>query len=79
MALSILIVDDSRPFLDAAQHLLARDGFQVVGTASTVEEAVALAEAVRPQVALVDIHLAGESGFEVARRLARSSQTSVRP
>ena len=35
-------------------------------------EAVALAEEVRPQVALVDIHLAGESGFEVARRLSAS-------
>jgi DNA-binding NarL/FixJ family response regulator len=72
--LNILIVDDSVPFLEVARRLLARDGFQVVGTAATSAEAVAQVEGLRPEVVLVDINLAGESGFEVARRLVRSGQ-----
>jgi DNA-binding NarL/FixJ family response regulator len=76
VTLSILIVDDSGPFLEVARRLLERDGFEVVGTASTSAEAVVQVEAVHPQVALVDIHLAGESGFEVARQLVRGDQVA---
>jgi CheY-like chemotaxis protein len=69
VALSVLIVDDSRPYLEVARRLLERQGLAVVGTASTVAEAVDRVAALHPQVALVDINLVGESGFEVARRL----------
>lgn len=72
VALSVLIVDDSALFRDVARRLLEREGMQVVGTASTVAEAVAQAEALHPQVALVDVNLGGESGFDAARQLARS-------
>ncbi len=71
---SILIVDDSRPFLEIARRLLVRDGLDVVGTASTGAEAIALVEALRPRIALVDLHLAGESGFDVARSLSGCAQ-----
>jgi CheY-like chemotaxis protein len=64
-----LIVDDSWPFLDAARDLLERQGATVVGMATTGAEAVRLAAELRPDVALVDLYLGGESGFEVARRL----------
>ncbi|CUR57299.1 hypothetical protein NOCA240039 [metagenome] len=68
--LTILLVDDSRPFLEVARRLLTRDGLEVVGTASTGAEAVAQVEALRPQVVLIDLHLVGESGFDVARLVA---------
>jgi DNA-binding NarL/FixJ family response regulator len=68
-----LIVDDSPRFLDAARALLERQGMTVVGVASTGVEAVRQAEALRPDVTLVDIDLGGESGFEVARRLRRDA------
>lgn len=64
-----LIVDDSEHFLAAARELLEREGVTVVGVASSSDEAVRLAHDLRPDVALVDIDLGEESGFELAKRL----------
>ena len=41
----------------------------VVGLAATSAEAVRLEEELRPDVALVDIRLGDESGFDLTRRL----------
>jgi DNA-binding NarL/FixJ family response regulator len=68
--LTCLIVDDSPPFLEAASQLLADDGVTVVGVATTSEQAVNETLALRPDVALVDVDLGTESGFDVAQRLA---------
>jgi DNA-binding NarL/FixJ family response regulator len=70
MVFDVLIVDDSRLFSDAARGLLEREGLRVVGVAATSAEALRQAEELRPEVVLVDIMLGGESGFELARRLA---------
>ena len=67
--LTCLIVDDSPEFLEAARQLLADDGVAVVGVASTSDQAVDEALALAPDVALVDIELGTESGFDVAQRL----------
>ena len=64
-----LIVDDNASFLEAAKNLLEREGFDVVGVASTAADAVQQVETLRPDVALVDIMLGSESGFDLARRL----------
>jgi DNA-binding NarL/FixJ family response regulator len=64
-----LIVDDNRPFLDAARLLLEREGVAVVGAATTSAEALRLEEELQPDVVLVDIRLGDESGFDLARRL----------
>jgi DNA-binding NarL/FixJ family response regulator len=70
MSLRSLIVDDNARFLAAARTLLEREGIAVVGVASSCAEAVRLAGELHPDVALVDIDLGDESGFDVARRLA---------
>jgi CheY-like chemotaxis protein len=69
LMLRCLIVDDNPRFLDAARALLQREGVTVVATASTGAEAAQRVDELRPDVALVDIDLGGESGFEVARQL----------
>src|SRR6202020_1715996 len=69
MPTRVLIVDDTRPFLEAARVLLERQGLSVVGVAETSAEAVSRAGELRPDLALVDIMLAEESGFECARDL----------
>jgi CheY-like chemotaxis protein len=70
MPLTCLIVDDSLEFFEAARQLLGDDGLTVVGFAATSDEAVDQASALHPDVALVDIDLGAERGFDVARRLA---------
>jgi DNA-binding NarL/FixJ family response regulator len=67
--LRILIVDDNELYLHAARVVLEREGESIVGTATSVADALARAEELRPDVVLVDIMLHGESGFELARRL----------
>ena len=68
--LTCVIVDDSPPFFDAAQQLLADDGVIAVGFAATADQAVNETLALAPDVVLVDIDLGTESGFDVAQRLA---------
>ena len=76
MDIRCLIVDDNRSFLDAARVLLEREGLTVVGVASTSAETLRDAEALRPNVILVDISLGGESGLDLARRLVENGQNS---
>jgi DNA-binding NarL/FixJ family response regulator len=70
LALRCVIVDDNRPFLDAATVLLEREGLVVVAVASSSDEAVEQTQLLLPDVVLVDIMLGNESGFDLARRLA---------
>lgn len=67
-----LIVDDNPRFLVAARNLLEMQGFTVVGVATNQSEAMAIAAAHRPDVALVDVDLGEENGLDVARALAAS-------
>jgi two-component system, NarL family, nitrate/nitrite response regulator NarL len=70
MPITCLIVDDSPAFLSAATQLLEAEGISVVGVASTATAAVVHTKQTRPDVALVDVHLGEEDGFEVAQLLA---------
>ncbi len=59
----MLIVDDHRVLLDSLSAMLGDcKGLEVVGTATTVEEAVAAADACRPDVVLMDFRLRGGKG-----------------
>ena len=74
MPLRCLLVDDSDVFLETASLLLEREGLTVVGLASNIAEALRQARALRPDLILVDIGLGDESGFTLARLLARNGQ-----
>jgi CheY-like chemotaxis protein len=73
MALRCLLVDDSTHFLEVASKLLRDQGIAVVGVASTIAEALARVRELEPDVTIADIHLQGESGFDLAWRLAAAS------
>jgi len=75
MSLRCLIIDDSPRFGDEARSLLEQEGVAVVGFATSGNEAVRLAKELGPDLALVDISLGTESGFDVARRLADIAST----
>ncbi len=66
----VLTVDDHAPFLEVARELvLTTPGFEPVGQASTAEEGLAAVEAQDPDLVLVDIHMPGMGGIEMAQRL----------
>jgi CheY-like chemotaxis protein len=69
VALRCVIVDDSSLFLEGAVDLLTREGLDVVGVASGSAEAIRLVSKLEPDVALVDVDLGDEDGFELAQRL----------
>ena len=69
MPVRCLIVDDNHDFLRAASELLEHDGINVVGLASTGAQAYRACRELKPDVALVDVELGAETGFEVARQL----------
>jgi len=69
MPLRCLIVDDSPSVLAAARELLEREGMSVVGVASNSADGLRLVTQLEPDVALVDIELGEESGFDLVDRL----------
>lgn len=65
---SVLIIEDEALIASYIQEVLEESGFAVAGIASTGVEALSLAAANMPDLALVDIKLAGPmDGIEVAR------------
>jgi CheY-like chemotaxis protein len=68
----ILIVDDNEDAADSLKMVLGLDGHQVA-TAYNGEQALAQAQAFKPEVVLLDIGLPGLDGYEVARRLRELS------
>jgi two-component system response regulator AlgR len=69
--LKVLVVDDEPLATERLQLLLARaPGVDLVGTASDGEGAVRMAEALRPDLLLLDIAMPGMDGIDVARALA---------
>jgi two-component system response regulator AlgR len=69
--LRVLIADDEPLAAERLQLLLARaDGAQLVGTASDGDSAINLADALHPDLLLLDIAMPGLDGIGVARALA---------
>jgi DNA-binding NarL/FixJ family response regulator len=69
MRLRCLIVDDNASFREEIGGLLTEQGLDVVGEAGSAAEASRQIAELRPDVALIDIDLGGESGLELARQL----------
>lgn len=68
----LLIVDDHPVVRDGLRGMFAGEPeFEVVGEAAEGEEAVALAETLRPDVILMDLHMPGGDGVSAIRELAR--------
>jgi DNA-binding NarL/FixJ family response regulator len=69
----VLLVDDEPMFLVALRALLDRDDrVEIVGAADSSTEAMAIASAVHPDVALVDLRMPGMNGFDLTRALLAS-------
>jgi two-component system response regulator DevR len=74
----LFLLDDHEIVRRGLRELLeAEDDFEIVGEASTVEEAVNRVPATRPDVALLDVRLPDGSGVEACRDL-RTSDPDLR-
>ena len=70
----VLVVDDEPLAVERLQLLLARvEGVTLVGTANDGEAALRIAEAVSPDLVLLDIAMPGMDGIDVARALSESA------
>lgn len=69
----VLIVDDHEGFLASASALLVAEGFDVVASASTGEEALSAITTLAVDVVLVDLYLPGIDGVTVAEGIAAMS------
>jgi DNA-binding NarL/FixJ family response regulator len=66
----VMLVDDELEFKAIARQVLGGErGVQIVGEASSGEEALAMASELRPELAIVDVHMGGMDGFATARAL----------
>lgn len=74
--LRVLVADDEPLAAERLQVLLARArGATLVGTASDGESAISMAEALSPDLLLLDIAMPGLDGIDVARSLAKRQPT----
>ena len=68
----VLVVEDEPVIAASMEWELREAGHQVLGPAASVAEAEALAASSRPDLAFIDINLAGrDEGVELARDLRR--------
>lgn len=75
--LKALIVDDEAPARAELRYMLESiDGVQVVGEATSAEEAYELARAIPYDVIFVDIQMPGITGIEAAARLRGDSPSA---
>jgi DNA-binding NarL/FixJ family response regulator len=77
-SVSVLVVDDQAPFRLAARAVIGRtDGFELVGEAGTGEEAVTMADDLRPDLVLMDINMPGISGIEATSQIVAHEPAAV--
>ena len=73
----ILLVDDHPVLRSGLEALLSlEDGMQVIGQASSGEEAIERVKALRPDVVVMDLGMPGMGGLEATRQIAAMGTSS---
>lgn len=75
---SVLIAENDLMMADMLEEIVVGGGYEVCGIARTVEQGVELGERYKPDLALLDLRLAGGGlGTEIAARLDRKGSMGV--
>ena len=74
----VLIVDDQEPFRRAIAAVVSEtEGFVVVASTSSGEEALLAVTRLRPSLVLMDVNLPGIDGIEATRQITRDADPPV--
>ncbi|HPT96305.1 MAG TPA: response regulator transcription factor [Armatimonadota bacterium] len=76
MSEKVLIIEDEQAIADSVAYSLAKEGFEVL-TASDGTQGLALAEAEKPDLLILDLLLPGVGGLDVCRTLRRTSNVPI--
>jgi DNA-binding response OmpR family regulator len=72
MSKTVLVADDEPSIVVSLEYLLEREGYRVL-VARDGEEALAVVQAQRPDLVLLDVMMPRMSGFDVCQRIRESS------
>lgn len=77
-AIRILIADDHPVFRSGIRAIFEGESdAEVVGEAATADEAISLAEQLRPDVVVMDLHMPGVGGIEATRHIVERDLSRV--
>ena len=72
-SIRLLLADDHHLFRKGLASLLEKEsGFEVVAEAEDGADAIRKAQAIKPDLVLMDIHMPGVNGLEATRQIART-------
>jgi DNA-binding response OmpR family regulator len=72
----VLIIDDDVAMKDLVRLMLDRESFDVI-TASTGEDGIEAVRKHRPDVIVLDLLMPGEDGWQICRKIRKSSQVPI--
>ncbi|MGH2722552.1 MAG: response regulator [Actinomycetota bacterium] len=75
MPVRVVVVDDTSHVLDMLVSMLTLDGFDVVGSGGSGEQAVDLATRLQPDVIVIDYMMPGMDGLSAARKIRAAVPT----
>lgn len=69
--MKIAIIDDEKHLIDRLSSVVTKyfSDFEIVGTAGSVKECIALISMKHPDIVLLDIHLSDGTGFDIIKSL----------
>ncbi|MFW3169213.1 response regulator [Geodermatophilus sp. CPCC 206100] len=73
----VLVVDDHRTFAELLSGALSAAGMEVLGTAHSAAQAVAMAQDLQPDIVVMDIEMPRQDGLTATRRLREVAPDAV--
>ena len=73
MPIQVMLADDHQIIRQSLKVLLEREGLKIVGEASNGQEAVKIAESLRPDVAVLDVSMSVLNGIDAAKEIQKVS------
>lgn len=73
----LLLVDDEQELLDMVVSILKEEGFHNIAAANNIEEALALADSCKPELAVLDVMLPDGDGFSLMEQLKRGGNYPI--